>query len=79
MAVVVVFVSVTVAVVGAVGVVAGVVCELACQMKAGQIAFLAGPNPCPCPSPAFGGIDPSLGIAPLLWRNKKQLKRIRDR
>ena len=72
---IVIAIAVIAAVVG-VGVV-GVV-ELVSWMKVRQVAFPIGLGPCPYPSSAFGGIYPSPGPAPLLQRNKKQRKRIRD-
>ena len=70
-------VVVVVAVAGAVGVVVVRIDELSCWTKAKKVASPAGPDP--CPSPAFGGIDHSLGPTPLLQRNKKQRKGVRNR
>ena len=64
--VVAIVVVVVVVVVVAIVVVAVEVGKMACWMKAERITSPAGLGLCPCPSPAFGGIDPSFGPTPSL-------------
>ena len=77
--VVVVVVAIVVVVVWAIEVAVVGVGELVCWTKARQVAPSTDLGPYLFPSLAFGGIDPFLDPAPLLRRNKKQLKRVRGR
>ena len=63
--------AVVVIVAMAIGVIVVGVGELACWTMFEEVTFPAGFGPCPCPLPAFGDIDPSLGSAPSLQRTKE--------
>ena len=79
-AIVVAIVVTAIVVVGVrvVGVVVVVVVGLAGWIKGEQVASLIGLGPWPCPSQASSSGGSSPGLVPLLQKNKKQKKRVRN-